>query len=76
MQAGADALASPGETLANTLGFARREVVGDSLHAAAPYGAAHAQEPSEEVRLDGLTLENAHLRVILSVDGAVESAAC
>ena len=30
---------------ANTIGFARREVVGDSLYAAAPFGAARVVEP-------------------------------
>jgi alpha-mannosidase len=73
VEAGADALAGTGETLANTVGFARREVVGDSLYAAAPFGAARVVEPDDAVRVDGLTLENAHLRVMLSADGAVES---
>jgi alpha-mannosidase len=73
VEAGADALAGPGETLANTLGFARREVVGDSLYAAAPFGAARLADSDDEVRVDGLSLENAYLRVTLSADGAVES---
>ena len=62
-----------GEMLANTVGFARREVVGDALVEAAPFGAAHAVEPGDEVTVDGLTLENAHLRVTLSPDGSALS---
>ena len=54
----------------NTVGFARREVVGDALVEAAPFGAARVVEPGDEVRVDGLTLENAHLRVTLSPDGS------
>ncbi len=73
VRAGAEALAGPGDTLANTIGFARRELVGDALHAAEPFGAARPVAPSEEVRVDGLTLENAQLRVTLSPDGWVES---
>ncbi|MDX6571079.1 MAG: alpha-mannosidase, partial [Gaiellales bacterium] len=73
VRAGAEALAGPGDTLANTIGFARRELVGDSLHAAEPFGAARPVAPREEVRVDGLTLENAQLRVTLSPDGCVES---
>ena len=73
VEAGADALCPPGDGLVNTVGFARREVVGDSLVEAAPFGAARVVEPFDEVRVDGLTLENAHLRVVLSPDGSVES---
>jgi alpha-mannosidase len=73
VEAGADALTGPGDTLANTIGVARREVVGESFYEAAPFGVAHAVEPDDEVRLDGLTLENAHLRVTLSADGALVS---
>ncbi len=73
VESGARALVPPGATLVNTVGFARREVVGDGMVAAAPYGAAHPVEPGDEVSVDGLTLENAHLRVRLSPGGAVES---
>jgi alpha-mannosidase len=73
VEVGAAALCRPGETLANTVGFARLEVVGASMVAAAPFGAASLVEPGDEVRLDGLTLENAHLRATLSPDGSVES---
>ncbi|HET6172740.1 MAG TPA: glycoside hydrolase family 38 C-terminal domain-containing protein [Gaiellales bacterium] len=73
VEAGADALSGAGETPANTVGFARREVVGDVVYAAAPFGAARIVEADDEVRIDGLTLENAHLRVTLSPDGSVES---
>ena len=60
-------------TLVNTLGFARREVVGDVDGRRSPYGAARLVEAGDKVRLDGLTLENEHLRVRLSPGGAVES---
>jgi alpha-mannosidase len=73
VEAGADALGGVGDTLVNTVGFSRREVVGDAMLAAAPFGVARVVEPGDEVRVDGLTLENAHLRVRLSADGSVES---
>ncbi len=73
VEAGAVVLCGAGATLANTTGFARRDVVGPRLLAAAPFGAARIVEPDDEVLVDGLTLENAHLRVTLSPDGSVES---
>jgi alpha-mannosidase len=73
VEAGANALAGAGETLVNTVGFARREVLGDAFFAAAPFGVARRVEPDDEVRVDGLALENAHLRVDLAPDGSVES---
>jgi alpha-mannosidase len=73
VEAGANALAGAGETLVNTVGCARRDVVGDALYEAAPFGMARVVEPGDEVSADGLTLENAHLRVRLSEDGTVES---
>ena len=73
VEAGAHALAGAGETLVNTLGFARREVVGDALVAAAPFGLAHPVAPDDEVRIDGLALENAHLRATLAPDGSLVS---
>jgi alpha-mannosidase len=73
VESGAHALLPPGDALVNTVGFERREVVGDAMVAAAPYGAARLVEPGDEVRADGLTLENGHLRVRLSPGGVVES---
>jgi alpha-mannosidase len=73
VESGADALMPPGDTLVNTIGFARREVVGDAMVAAAPYGAARLVEPCDEVRVEGLTLENGQLLVRLTPGGAVES---
>ena len=73
VEAAADALIPPGNTLVNTAGFARREVVGDAMVEAAPYGAARVVEPGDEVQVDGLMLENEYLRVRLSPDGSVES---
>jgi alpha-mannosidase len=60
-------------TWVNTVGFARRDVVGNRVLAAAPFALAHEVDPDDEVRMDGLTLENAHLRVTLSPDGSVTS---
>jgi alpha-mannosidase len=73
IEAAAAALVGEGRTPVNTTCFARREVAGDALVEAPPFGAGRRVEPDDEVRLDGLTLENAHLRVTLSPDGAVES---
>ncbi len=62
----------------STIGFARREVVrgpaGDLVVVEEPpYGAGRVVEAEDAVRVDGLVLENAHLRVRLSEDGSVES---
>jgi alpha-mannosidase len=62
----------------NTVGVARREVdaaPGGSrvVVEAPPYGAGREVEANDEVRVDGLTLENAHLRVTLAADGTVTS---
>lgn len=73
IEAGADALCGDGDTPVNTIGVARREVVGDRMFEAAPYAAAREVEADDAVLVDGLTLENAHLRVTLSPDGAVGS---
>jgi alpha-mannosidase len=63
----------PGDTLVNTLGFARREVAGGAMVTAPPYGAARRIEAGNEVHLDGLTLENAHLRAVFAPDGSLTS---
>src|SRR5581483_1189805 len=73
LERGIAALVGGGESLVNTTPFARRDVVGDAIYEAAPYAVARRVEPDDEVRVDGLTLENAHLRVTLSADGSVES---
>ncbi|MFL6019460.1 MAG: alpha-mannosidase [Gaiellaceae bacterium] len=73
IEAGIAALIGEGSTPMNAVGFARRDVVGDRLLEAAPFAPAHDVEPDDEVRVDGLTLENAHLRVTLSPDGSVAS---
>ena len=73
VEAGANALAAAGETLVNTVGFARREVVGDAVFAAAPFGIARRGEAEDEVRVEGLVLENKHLRVTLAPGGSLES---
>jgi alpha-mannosidase len=66
-------LVGKGDTWVNTIGVPRREVAGDTMVEAAPYGDAHEIEPGDEVTVDGLVLENVHLRVELDEGGAVLS---
>jgi alpha-mannosidase len=72
------ALVGDGAVPVNTVGVHRREVV-ESPHSglvvveAAPYGDGALAEPDDVVRVDGLRLENAHLRVTLGEDGSVAS---
>jgi alpha-mannosidase len=73
VEAGAHALCSDGDALVNTVGVGRREVVDGAVYEAAPYAAARAVEPTDEVRVDELTLENAHLRATFSPDGSLLS---
>ena len=73
LEAGIAALVGEGSTPVNTVGFARRDVAGDTMLEAAPFAAARVVEPDDEVRVDGLALENTHLHVTLSPDGSVES---
>jgi alpha-mannosidase len=71
------ALVGTGATPVNTVGAARREVVdgpdGLVVVDAAAYGDGAVVAPSDEVRVEGLTLENAHLRVTLGEDGTIVS---
>jgi alpha-mannosidase len=74
----ANALWERGSTPLNTIGHARQEVTespaGDLVVVAAPAFAAGRLVPADdEVVLEGLTLENAHLRVELAEDGSVTS---
>jgi len=78
VEAGANAICGAGEVPVNTIGFARREVAeqpgGGLVVVEAPsYGAGRVVEPDDAVRLDGLVLENAHLRAELSPDGTLVS---
>jgi alpha-mannosidase len=73
LERGIDALVGEGSVHVNTTGFARRDVVDGALLEAAPYAAAREVVSDDEVRVDGLTLENVHLRVTLGADGTVES---
>jgi alpha-mannosidase len=74
VEAGADAICGRGETPVNTIGVARREVVdGTRVVEAPPYGTGVDVEPNDEVRVDGLVLENTHLRAELSPDGSLLS---
>jgi alpha-mannosidase len=73
LERGIATLIGAGQTLVNTTPFARRDVVDGELVEAAPFAAAHTVDADDEVRVDGLTLENRHLRVTLAPSGAVES---
>jgi alpha-mannosidase len=66
-------LVGEGDALVNTVDVARREVVDGQLVEAAPFADARTVEAGDEVRVDGLVLENAHLRVELGEDGNVLS---
>jgi alpha-mannosidase len=73
LESSLEAMIPPGDTWVNTTGVARREVVGDRMLEALPYGDAREVDAGDEVRVDGLLLENAHLRVQLGEDGSVVS---
>jgi len=70
-------LIGTGRVPVNTIGVSRRDVVlvdgALAVVEAAPYAAARPVDAGDDVRVDGLTLENAHLRVELSEDGTVLS---
>ena len=66
-------LVGEGETAVNTTAFPRREIVEGRMIEAPPYGDGVVVDADDEVRVDGLTLENAHLRVRLGEDGSVLS---
>ena len=71
-------LGEPGSVAVNTIGFARREVAevpgaGLALVETPPYGFGGAIEPRDEVTLEGLVLENGHLRATLHEDGTLVS---
>jgi alpha-mannosidase len=78
IEAGAEALIGSGGTPVNTIGVPRHEVTHDPdgnlvVVEAEPYGAGRIIESDDSVRVDGLILENAHLRVQLGEDGSVTS---
>ncbi|MCW2975643.1 MAG: man2c1 [Actinomycetia bacterium] len=73
VEAGADALCGAGDTPVNTIGFPRREVVGETMIEAPPYGVGRVVDADDLVLVDGLTLENAHLRATLGEDGTLLS---
>nr|MBA3330394.1 alpha-mannosidase [Actinomycetota bacterium] len=78
VEAAAGALCGSGDTPVNTVGWPRREVVsapGGELRIveAPPYGAGAFVEPDDAVRVEGLVLENAHLRAELSPKGSLVS---
>jgi len=71
------ALIGTGPVPVNTIDVPRREVVSVdgalALVEAAPYAAGRVVDEPDEVRVDGLALENAHLRVELGEDGSILS---
>jgi len=69
LEEGIAALVGDGDVPVNTTCFARREGEWE----AAPFAVATRVEPDDEVRVDGLVLENRHLRIELSPDGTVTS---
>jgi alpha-mannosidase len=73
LEAGALALLPAGDAPVNTTGFPRREVFDGRFVEAPPYGSGVFVEPDDEVRVDGLVLENAHLRAELAADGTLVS---
>jgi alpha-mannosidase len=77
VEAGARALLPAGETPVNTIGFPRREVVEHEgelrFVEAPPYGFGAFVEPVDTVTLNGLVLENEHLRATLGADGTLLS---
>jgi alpha-mannosidase len=73
LERGIGELIGAGRVPVNTTGFARRDVVGGEAWEAEPFAAATRAEPGDKVHVDGLALENAHLRVTLGEDGRVES---
>ena len=73
LERGIDELAGIGRTPVNTTCFARRDVVDGQMWAAEPFAVAQRVEERGNVALDGLTIENVHLRVTLGDDGSVLS---
>jgi alpha-mannosidase len=77
VEAGAEAIVGSGPTPVNTVGVARRDVLerdGElALYEAEPYASARVVRPDDGVAIDGLTLENEHLRATLSPEGTVVS---
>jgi alpha-mannosidase len=67
------ALIGDGSTLVNTVGVPRHEVVDGVMVDAPPFGDGTVVDAGDTVTLDGLTLENAQLRVVLAEDGSVLS---
>jgi alpha-mannosidase len=69
LEAGARALIGDGDVLVNTTCFSRR----DGEWVAAPFAVAERVEPGDSVSVEGLVLENGHLRVELAPSGVVTS---
>ncbi|MES1246911.1 MAG: glycoside hydrolase family 38 C-terminal domain-containing protein, partial [Actinomycetota bacterium] len=73
LERGIGALVGAGRTPVNTTCFPRRDVVDGQMWAAEPFAAAKQVSERGNVAIDGLTLENVHLRVTLGEDGTVQS---
>jgi alpha-mannosidase len=73
LERGIGELIGAGRVPVNTTGFARHDVVDGEAWQAEPFAVATRATGPGDVRRDGLTLENSHLRVTLAEDGRVES---
>jgi alpha-mannosidase len=77
LQSSLQGLIGSGEVPVNTIGFARRQVAegpaGVVVVEAPPYGDGAIVDATDTVIVDGLVLENAHLRVELAENGSVLS---
>lgn len=78
LESSLEALIGSGQAPVNTIGVARHEVVRDQrdelvVVEAPPFAAGRIVEADDAVSVDGLTLENARLRVRLGEDGSVGS---
>ena len=78
LESSLEALIGSGDTAVNTIGIARREVTNHPAGTlvvveAAAYAAGRIIDSPDAVDIDGLTLQNEHLLVLLGADGTVES---
>ncbi|MCW2965513.1 MAG: Alpha-mannosidase [Actinomycetia bacterium] len=78
LEASLETLVGSGGTPVNTVGVPRREVTNGPAGTlvvveAEPYAAGRIMDSNDTVTINGLALENAHLRVRLAENGSVES---
>jgi alpha-mannosidase len=72
LETGIDALIGRGRTPVNTTCFPRRDVVDGLMWEAEPFASARQVTERGNVAIDGLVMENVHLRVTLGADGTVQ----